>query len=187
MSLNNSVSEKDAELLKRLQEGDKTALQEIFDLYSCRVRGLACRLLTGDDEWQDVTLKSFNKLWQKRMKIKAFTQIIGFLLTTTKNACFEYLRKKKRDKRNLKEYAYHLTNDLQYNGETNADQEFISLFELSMAENLQGKKKSTVILTLQGKKDSEIAAILDISVQTVQNYRYLAFEILRRQFLETKF
>lgn len=187
MSINNDfVSEKNAKLFKRFQEGDKTVLQEIFDFYSCRVRMLACRLLTGDDEWQDITLKSFNKLWQRRTKIKEFNQIIGFLLTATKNACIEYLRKKKRDKKNLKEYAYHLSKELQYPGEANADQDFIALFELSMAETLQGKKKSTVILTLQGKKDSEIAAILDISIQTVQNYRYLAFEVLRRQFLETK-
>lgn len=181
-----TAMEKAAALLSRFKEGDSTALEEIYDVYYERVRFLASNILAGDEECEDITVKSFHKIWQKRTKLKTFDHIIRLLLKTAKNLCLDYLRKMKIDKKNFKEYTYHLTNEFHNPEEANVDQELLSFIEFSMGESLRGNKKNTLLMTIQGKKDSEIAAALNISIQTVQNYRYLATKVLRKQFLAAR-
>lgn len=185
-STDNTAMGKNAELLKRLTEDDTTALEEIYDVYYARIRFFASNILAGDEECQDITVKAFYKVWVRRMKFDTFNGIIRFLFIATRNLCLDHLRNKKKYKKNLREYAFHLTNEFHNPEEANVDQELLSFIELSMGKSLRGKKKSTLLLTIQGKKDSEIASALNISLQTVQNYRFLAIKILQKQFLDAR-
>lgn len=181
-----TASEKNAELLQRLKEDDTTALEEIYDIYYRRIRFFACNILAGDEECQDITVKAFHKAWKQRMAFKKFEDIPAFLFVATRNLCLDHLRKKKADKEKLKAYTYHLKNEFRNPDEGDVDQELLSFIELSMGESLKGNKKSTLLMTMYGKKDSEIAASLNITIQTVQNYRYLALKVLRKRFMEAR-
>ena len=105
-----TASEKNEELLARLKAGDSTALEEIYDTNFGLIRFFASNMLRGDEEAQDISVQAFSKVWKRRMTFRSFDEIKYFLLASTHNACIDHMRKKKTYKKNLEEYAYHLSN-----------------------------------------------------------------------------
>ncbi len=52
-------------LIKRLQQGDKSALLGLYDAYSKALYGIVIRICEREDLAQDVLQESFLKIWQK--------------------------------------------------------------------------------------------------------------------------
>jgi RNA polymerase sigma-70 factor, ECF subfamily len=97
--LSDPLTQRDAEeatLLLRLQQGDKAALQLLYDALSRPVFSLAFAMLKHREEAEEVVQDSFMKLYKEAYRFdSARGSVRSFLYTIARNYCLSRLRAKK--------------------------------------------------------------------------------------------
>jgi RNA polymerase sigma-70 factor (ECF subfamily) len=176
--------------LHRFKEGDESAFEKVFKADYNRIVGF-CQQFTGDkDQAQSLAQEAFVKLWLNRGKIETVNGIHSFLFTAAKTDCLNYIRHenvigKYQDKKlQLKE------------GELN--REILESFDFDQLELLELEKmiiqsikelpeKCRLVFELsriEGKKNGEIAAQLNITVKSVEANMTRALKTLRLKLAE---
>ncbi len=82
------------EVLYRVQTGDRSAFEELYDAYSAAIFGMVTKILQSDEAAQDVTQETFVKIWKHihsydSKKGKLFT----WMLNIARNTAIDALRK----------------------------------------------------------------------------------------------
>jgi RNA polymerase sigma-70 factor, ECF subfamily len=91
-----TTSQADRELIQRIKGRDQRALMELYQAYSSLVYGLALRVLHNPALAEEVTQDVFLKVWQQPERWNpALGQFTSWLLTITRNAAIDRLRKER--------------------------------------------------------------------------------------------
>src|SRR5262245_1350363 len=86
----------DLNLIQRIQRRDQHALMELYHAYGALVFGLAQRVLQNQGLAEEVTQDVFLKIWQQPERWNpALGQFTSWLLTITRNAAIDRLRKER--------------------------------------------------------------------------------------------
>lgn len=87
----------DEALMTRIRQRDEGALSELYQLYGNAVYSVALRV-TGGREWaEEVTQDTFFKVWHQSTRWDAQRgSLIVWLLTITRHAAIDYLRREQR-------------------------------------------------------------------------------------------
>jgi RNA polymerase sigma-70 factor (ECF subfamily) len=86
----------DLRLIQRIQLRDQRALLELYQAYGSGVYGLALRVLQNQGLAEEVTQDIFLKVWQQPERWNpALGQFSSWLLTITRNAAIDRLRKER--------------------------------------------------------------------------------------------
>jgi len=81
--------------LKRVAEGDRRALQEVYRRTSAKLYGVALRIFPETDDAEDVLQEAFITIWQKADTFDpARASPITWLVTLTRNRAIDRLRSK---------------------------------------------------------------------------------------------
>lgn len=176
--------------LHSFKGGDESAFEKVFKADYNRIVGF-CQQFTGDkDQARSLAQEAFVKLWLNREKIETLNGIHSFLYTAAKTDCLNYIRHEKvigkyQDKQlQLKE------------GELN--REILESFDFDQLELLELEKviiqsikelpeKCRLVFELsriEGKKNGEIAAQLNITVKSVEANMTRALKTLRLKLAE---
>ncbi len=86
----------DVELIKRFQQGDKTAFDTLFTRYQKRTYRLVRRFVNNPEDASDLTQDAFIRAYQGLSKFKSQSQFYSWLYRITVNICIDFLRKKAR-------------------------------------------------------------------------------------------
>jgi len=86
----------DFELIKRAQEGDASAFNEIVTAYRKRILGTIARLITRPDDVEDVGQEVFLRLYFSLGQLRSPEVFEPWLYRLTVNASYDYLRKQRR-------------------------------------------------------------------------------------------
>ena len=78
--LNNSLQQKDLELLQALKLGKKSALSKLYDRYGAVVYGLALKILKDAQEAEDLTQEIFVSLWHNNTYNPARGSLSNYLV-----------------------------------------------------------------------------------------------------------
>lgn len=170
--------EERASIVSRLRNGDKKAFDEIYYALQEASWCYASRYVPVED-CHEITHDAFIKLWECREKFYEWKHVAGFLFTTVRFSCLKKLRNENSKHQKQKAYLlYQLTALSEVDSEIH-DQ----VLELGLRDaintKLSGKIQKTMQLSLAGYTIKEIAHQLNITKQTVQNYRSLAYAQLR--------
>lgn len=88
----------DAQLLKRIDEGDETALLELHGRYASLVYSVAYRVLNERMAAEEVTQDTFFRLWNKAHTYdSAKGAFVPWLLTITRRIAIDLFRRQSRD------------------------------------------------------------------------------------------
>lgn len=169
----------DNDIIVSLKNGDPEALQTLLKHYYSALCLFAERLLGDSAAAEDIVGESFVKLWKKRTDFENHQNLKAFMYITVRNACLNYLKQAKRDSLSKKQHAYL----------TGEKEEFV-LNEMIRAEvlkeimdainNLPEQCRKVLKLGyLEGMKNQEIAAKLNISVHTVKNQKARGIQLLK--------
>lgn len=175
------------------QQGDENTFAEIYNLHFSAIYYYARHFLPDAQEARDITAETFVKLWKLRANFDNIYKIKTFLHITTRNACIDVLRHKKWKAGKHQELIQLLMDDnesmvVRNNSPMAAATKFVNgLVEGELLtllyraiENLPPQRKIIFKMSfLEGIKNAEIAARLNISVQTVQNQKAIALKFLR--------
>ncbi len=82
------------EILKRLKNEDKTALEQLFGAYYTDLTRFALRHVADSMVAEEIVQDIFIYLWEKRSSLNIKTSIEAYLYRSVKNKCINYLKSK---------------------------------------------------------------------------------------------
>ncbi len=173
------------EIVKRLKKGDVKAFEQVYRAYYQSLVEFAQFYL---DEFcaQEVVSEFFVWLWQNRQKLKIKSNLSGYLYVSIKNRALNRLTDKEKQQK-----------------EQNFQAKLVSVFEQSPEDHLINKEEAQKVENIlelipprsrqifimhryDGLKYKEIAKLLNISVNTVENHIVKAIQILRNYYRNRK-
>ncbi|OWK71790.1 RNA polymerase sigma factor [Pedobacter sp. AJM] len=167
-------------LIASLKNDDPFAMEQIFHIHWEKVFDLAFKKLGDETLAQDITQEIFISLWEKRKKLDLTGHLSGYLCGAVKNRVIDYYRSSSIKDIHQVEYA----NLMNQRREIAPDEHLIrqdTAKEVEAVLQLLPERMRLVISMSreQDKTVKEIAAELNISVQTVKNQITTAMKILR--------
>jgi RNA polymerase sigma-70 factor, ECF subfamily len=93
--LSSSRSEMDADLLRRVGDGDRDASQLLVDQHLGRILNYAYRMLGDTAEAEDVAQETFLRLWRSLDTWRADAPLIHWLQRVAYNLCIDRLRRRR--------------------------------------------------------------------------------------------
>jgi RNA polymerase sigma-70 factor (ECF subfamily) len=87
---------RDAELVRRTLEGDRSAFQELFEAYHKRIQLLAYEILKSREDAEDVVQEAFVKVYLALPKYRGQAAFYTWLFRIVYNMCIDYKRRLSR-------------------------------------------------------------------------------------------
>lgn len=176
----------DNELVHRITDGDKRSLDLLFKRYYQRLCFFSLQFVKNKNLAEEVVSDIFLNIWLKRGRLNITSSVKAYLYTAVRNQSINYLKKK----------------DLNYEDLEVVDKEsviaslspdhFLIYDELkdeieNMIKNLPEKRQLIFRMNrIDGLSYKEIAEILSISVNTVQNQMIEAVKYMTKQLPKIK-
>lgn len=87
---------RDAELVRRTLQGDRSAFQELFEAYHKRIQLLAYEILKSREDAEDVVQEAFVKVYLALPKYRGQAAFYTWLFRIVYNMCIDYKRRLSR-------------------------------------------------------------------------------------------
>ena len=156
-------------LLTRIKQDDQQALEELFEKYYNRLCDFAFQYVHSFDLTEEVVSDVFLKIWQKRGNLTGSGSFKAYLYTAVRNKALNYVQKEKRPIDSLQDHPRQVDSKRYQPEEELLFKEFKNHIE-ALINTLPPRRKQIFKLSrLEGFTYREIAGILSISVNTVQN------------------
>lgn len=172
----------DNELIALIKQGDEDALEALFERYFNRLCRFAFQFLKSTDLCEEVVSDIFLNVWLKRESINITSSVPSYLYISVRNQSLTYLKKNKQNFEELgsAEIEEKISNETPSNL---FDYEELVTEVESVLQKLPPKRQLIFRMNrFDGLKYKEIAEILNISVNTVQNQMVEAVKFLERQY-----
>lgn len=157
-------------LLLQLKQGYEPAFNQLYLAYSKSLYKKINALVKDESVSDELLQDLFLKIWEKRGDIKPDQSFGAFLYTVANNLVFDYFRKVSKDKRL---HARLLINAVDYYMQTEEaiiGKETLGIIEEAIAKLSEQRRKVFVLCKIEGKSYQEAAAILGITVATVNSH-----------------
>jgi len=166
------------DILARLQQGDKAALQELFVTYYPYVCNSMLRLVKDRTLVEDLAQEVFLRFWQKRDRITINSSLKAYLGRMAVNEALAHLRSRKHFTDEVDEERQSLGAD------RSVEEEFLhgELADHIAAAIDRLPPKCRLVFTLsryEAMSYKDIASHLGISIKTVENQMGKALRVLR--------
>lgn len=180
MEVNTTVLSVDALLWRIAMQDDEEAFRLLFEGFFPPLTLFAHRYVSDLETSEDIVQDTFLKIWKNRKKLVITTSGRNFLITSVKNNCVDYLRKKETEARYQefsKRNKSHLCCDESIATLTELEDMVSSALE-KLPENIRVIFEKS---RFEGKTYREIAEESTISVKTVESYMSRALKVLRAE------
>jgi RNA polymerase sigma-70 factor (family 1) len=169
----------DNHLISRFREGDRDAFWEICQFYNNRILAFARKIMKNDADAEDIVSETFLKLWRHRQRHEVLRNVKAFLVVTTRNACIDEMRSRKRHRAAHKEIR-HLSQEAEMPGDQEGMRADVINEIRLLLETLSPKRREVMrLIFFMGKKTAEVAEQLGISNATVLVHKSDAIRQLR--------
>lgn len=176
----------DDDLFKSLKKGRSQSFELVFKKYYKRLCLFAYDYTNQLETAEDIVKDVFVLLWNNRDKVEINTSLSGYLFTSVRNACINYLQ---RDKRRNKTVSFEEVIRLNIKMNEPYSDNYIpgNIFArelenklLEKIEELPGSCKEIFKLSrFEGLSHKEIAEKLNLSEKTIKTQIYKALKKLK--------
>ena len=156
--------------------GDTNTFKTLFNQYYKVLCSYVYAFIKNPDSTEDLVQNIFISLWEKRADFDCQEKIISFLFTSARNACLNLIQHEKIKKEKLQKL---LDQQTPYEEDSLL---LINEFDSKLAswlKTLSPECRKIIELSIAGKKNQEIAELLNLSINTVKNQKVKGFKILR--------
>lgn len=168
------------QLALRIKNGDKQAFELLFR--KCFV-GLCCfanKFLNEPEEAREVVQDVFTKLWEKRQDIESEGTLIAYLFKITQNNSINILRRRQVNKKCVEIYRLIYVDHKEISPYQSLLASELSInFTRAMRKIPPKCRRIFELSRMEGLKYHQIAAVLGISIKTVEAQMSKALQILR--------
>jgi RNA polymerase sigma-70 factor, ECF subfamily len=188
------MTQEEPELIKKIQNGDTAAFEELVYRYDLKVLSIALRYTQNEDDAKDLYQEVFIRVFRSIKNFRFESEFSTWLYRITTNVCLTYRSRKKEHLTVSIDKGYDDDTDdysseqqLIYDGAS--PEEIISGKDIgeivdAAVESLSPKQKITFILKhYEGYKIREIAEMLNCKEGTVKKYLFDATGNLRKKLI----
>ena len=172
----------DKELFHQIKKNKSNALSTLFNKYYVQLCRFSYTYVKSVDLAEEVVSDVFYNIWVNRKKIEIKSNLKTYLYSATRNISINYLAKESRTWENIETIG--LENIVSENSpEKILNQKELEKLIESLIKKLPKKRQLVFRLNrIDGLSYKEIARILSISVNTVQNHMVKAVEFIYNQY-----
>lgn len=177
--MNDTAHHYNDELMQRLSSGDPDAFTLLYKQHYQRIYRFAKLYLADRQDAEDITAETFIKLWNHRNSFRNINALKSFLHITTRNSCFDLVRHQKVMSEKQAEIISQLDVQIQPDLQQTKD-ELLKLVK-NEVDKLSSKMRRIYSLSYnEGLTPAQIAAALNLSVQTISNQKTALLKMLKR-------
>jgi len=168
---------------------EKIDFEKVYVVHFSKMKRFAKEYVLSEDEAESIVQDVFLELWEKREVLSMPVNLVAFLFTATKNRCIDYLRHsamvRETTKKLDEEQRYLLK--IKFESLEAFNQDILSEHDIETIltkaiESLPEKCRQIFVKSrIEGKKQKEIAAELDISINTIETQMGIAYKKLREE------
>lgn len=162
------------QLFQAIAQGNKTAFSRCHQEYFLRLKQYAFNILKSEEQAEEATSDVFVLLWTRREKLNLITHPQLYLFKIIKNNCLNRLRQSK----NSPQYSPFLEEEPATMAESPAqileNKELFNLLQAAVESLPEQRRLIFKLIKEEDLKHKEVAALLDLSVRTVENQLYKA-------------
>lgn len=167
------------ELQKRIYGGDTQAFKELYDYFYAPLLQLALAIVHNREMAEEIVADVFIAVWKKKKNLPQVSNLKWYLYSATRNIALNYLRKYAHKK------TLHLDEAYLPEYEVNPEAQLISnemMRHINMAISELPPQCRLIFKLVKedGLKYREVAALLDISIKTVENQVGIALKKLTK-------
>lgn len=157
---------------------DENALKVLYSHFYKALALFAYRMLSDHSSAEDAVQEVFFKLWQRKPIFDGFSGIRLWLYGSVRNQCIDYIRGRRmivdlEERKKVEAWSQSEAEDNFY------DQEIIRLLFQHVDRLPEGQRKVFLGL-MEGKRMTEIAKELGLSVSTVKTHRQRGLDTLKK-------
>lgn len=170
----------DTGLWLAVQKNDYNAFEKLFHQYYSSLCRYSEGFVGDRAQAEDVVQDTFVYFWEKRSRIELKVSLGACLYTAVRYRSLRILENQVRVQRHFPQLSEYI-DDLLNTGYSAEEEEKIEKIRAVMQGLPPQCLKVFVMAVLEGKKYSEIASKLSISVNTVKTHMMKAYKILREE------
>lgn len=172
--------ESDDTLINLIKDNNQEALELLFKRYYVRLCRFAFTILKDSNLSEESVSDVFLNIWVNRAKLNIITSVKAYLFKSVRNQSLNYLRKEKYIYENLE--TLHSENLSKQTSDNDFSRMELEEEILTILKKMPNKRKLVFTLSrIDGLKYKEIADLLNISVNTVQNHIVQAVIYLEKE------
>ncbi len=152
--------------------------EEVFRFYYRPLFLFAYGYVMDEVEAENIVQSVFTGLWEIRMRLPENLNLKAYLYSSVKHASLRYFKRL----RLLDEYKKRQAEALLLsfaNDDVEDDRELITLVRQALSQLSEQQRKIVELHVMEGKKNLEIADLLNLSENTVRTHLKRAYKILR--------
>jgi RNA polymerase sigma-70 factor (family 1) len=185
MVLTNHIDEKD--LLLRLQNGDHTAFEILYQRHSRQLLAKLDRKLATPDEADDLIQELFIKIWERRHQIDPEQDFAGYLYRIGQRMVTDHYRKLARTAILHERVQLESTESINTLEDQLAEKETRELIQQAIEQLPKQQQRAFNLCKIEGKSYKEAAEIMDISPETVHVHLVKATQTVKSYFQKAQY
>lgn len=166
--------------------------EDIYLSYFSKMKYFALEYVIREEDAENIVQDVFTELWEKKEMLSMHINLVAYLFTTVKNRCLNHLRHKTivQETATLIQEEYLITIRMNLNSLEAFDQNLFSDQDIEKLitralDTLSPKCREIFVMSkIEGKKQKQIAAELNISINTVETQIGIAYKKLRTELKE---
>ncbi|MBT1690343.1 RNA polymerase sigma factor [Dawidia soli] len=169
------MNEVEINLIRKIAAGDTAAFEVAYKNYFPTLVTAAFRITGSEDDANDIAQNILQNLWSRRAFLDIHTSLEAWLVTSVKHASYKHILKTKRTQEATEVYTQLL--DPFTLSATDADLTRGTVYDA--IDKLSPRRREIFTMhKIENKSHPEIAAQLNISIQTVKNTMVDAYKEL---------
>ena len=166
---------------------EEVRFEDIYLSYFSKMKHFAKEYVILDEDAENIVQDVFVELWENKKMLNMHMNLIAYLFTTIKNKCLNHLRHKlvvqETASKLQEEYTISLRMNLDsleaFDNNLFSDQDIEKIISRAL-DTLSEKCRTIFIMSkIEGKKQKEIAQELNISINTIETQKGIAYKKLR--------
>lgn len=182
----NNAHNNEAELLRAVASGNEEAFAELFRLYKDKVYAIALRMTESEAVAEDIVQDVFLRIWLRSESLNDIQHFRSYLYTATRNHVYNELKKIARFDQLDEQWDYSFGMEEILPDTKVTAKEFQHFLNQALEELPARQRQIFTLIKQQGYKRDEVAALLQISPETVKHHLAQANRSVRA-FLITRF
>ena len=169
------------QIILDFQQGDRDAFALVFRAYYPYIVLFAQKITGSRTAAEDIVTEAFVILSSRVKLFNTEAGLKAFLYITVRNRCLNYLQKEKKEMDVRREFFTRIQDDLLLEYEHSIKPALVDALHNAIEKLPEECRRIFKLLYFEGKKPAEIAALLQISLNTVYVQKARAIEKLRLQ------
>jgi RNA polymerase sigma-70 factor (family 1) len=171
--------------IDRFKTGDEETLRDVYNTYRTRLYYYASKLVLNEQEAEEIVTDTFLKLWERHTNFSSIEKIESFIYKSTRNNCFDVIRRSKRKKLRDENLFYFYSKSVQELADHRLIQSQLMQIIDEEIEKLAPQCRQVFKMGyIEKKSNDEISKELNISINTVKTQKARALKHLRAALLK---